>query len=74
MDAVPFPRANATCHHCQAALPVNAKFCPSCGYPLAVPSGQPHPLQVICPTCAHTYPDTYSFCPEDGSKLRLAPG
>jgi predicted amidophosphoribosyltransferase len=74
MDAVPFPRPSSTCQHCGAGLPVAAKFCPFCGNPLVMPSGQPQALQVVCPTCTNRFPDGYRFCPQDGSALRIAPG
>ncbi|MBC5823616.1 MAG: SPFH domain-containing protein [Candidatus Eremiobacteraeota bacterium] len=53
-----------SCPSCHAAIPANAKFCPSCGKP-----AQPAAQMAECPACHAQNPAGVRFCSECGVKI-----
>jgi membrane protease subunit (stomatin/prohibitin family) len=61
-QGAPAPQAaTASCPHCQATVPVGAKFCPNCGKPMAGP--------IACPKCGHANQPGAKFCTNCGNSL-----
>lgn len=54
----------ATCTHCHAPLPEEAKFCPECGTAVQV--------TVVCPDCGQCHPPGSKFCSSCGKPLPVA--
>lgn len=50
-----------SCPTCQAQIPVNSKFCPTCGKPVI--------LGVPCAKCGNIIPPNSKFCPECGNTV-----
>ena len=55
--------ATRTCPHCQAQMPANARFCPTCGK--AVPAATTR----FCPECGTENPASNKFCSNCGHGL-----
>ena len=68
------PAANLVeCPKCHASIPVNQRFCGSCGFDTesSAPSGKE--ISVICSSCGSPIKDKGKFCPECGRKYNLCP-
>ncbi len=69
-------QATATCPECKAGIPVNAKFCPSCGHQLLIFTQcagcgkNLTPGAKFCPRCGHAVEKkpTARFCPKCGTE------
>ena len=55
--------ATRPCPHCGSQMPVNAKFCPTCGKAVAPPTGR------FCPECGTENPASNKFCSNCGHQL-----
>jgi len=58
-------RATATCPECKAEIPVNAKFCPSCGHQLLI--------FTQCANCGKNLTPGAKFCPRCGHAVEKKP-
>lgn len=56
--------ATRTCPHCQATIPTDAKFCPTCGKSVAPPAA------LVCPECGTENPAGNRFCANCGHALQ----
>lgn len=52
------------CPKCNASIPANSKFCPSCGAEVVIPKNT-----IKCPSCQADIPAESKFCPECGNKI-----
>jgi rRNA maturation endonuclease Nob1 len=70
------PPATITCPECGAHLPLEARFCNSCGASVK-PAAEPESLEVsllqVCPSCQAEIPAEAIFCPECGQPVVPAP-
>ena len=60
-----------SCTNCAAMIPVNAKFCPSCGTTQAAPQAPPTPggASKFCPNCGNAVAGDAKFCNNCGKQL-----
>ncbi|QNO16554.1 SPFH domain-containing protein [Alkalicella caledoniensis] len=66
------PEGNQTCVKCNAANPLNVKFCNNCGNNLTE-SKKENPAQNTCASCSEPMSSKGVFCPHCGSKHVMCP-
>jgi membrane protease subunit (stomatin/prohibitin family) len=66
MQGAQAPQATIPCPKCNASVPSNSKFCPSCGEKMGEGGGG----GMTCPKCNAAVPGTSKFCPECGAKMQ----
>ncbi len=64
------PQATIPCPKCNASVPSNSKFCPSCGEKMGESGGGGGGIS--CPKCNAAVPETSKFCPECGAKMQAS--
>lgn len=61
------------CPKCQAMVPPNVRFCPSCGSPMTAPAPAPAAAATApCPKCNAAVPVGTKFCPNCGTPMPAA--
>jgi len=64
-STTPAQTSTITCPNCQASIPADSKFCPSCGTQLATAT-------VVCANCGTTNPAGAKYCTNCGKSLAQA--
>jgi hypothetical protein len=80
--AAPAAGGTAACPSCGAENPAEAKFCKTCGKPMAAappappieePAAEPPPATIACPSCGAENPGGGKFCKGCGKSLAAPP-